>query len=130
MIGLPLTEDVGKYKMEISFPNKTNKYFELDVVPQTEPFHCSNGLPVTTASIIFNANIKNFAGKNRVKILRKLARFVDIGVHEVVLVHGNPLNTLFDDNVLTAGPGDQLFSKEPGITLTWKVKCGTDIAGK
>ena len=111
--------------------DKSVRYLKIDIPDAREPFDCK-GKPVSAAHIVLHTDIEGLLGGNRVKLLRLLADIMDISVHETRLNEGNGMDedTLLGSSLVMAGPGDKVSGSKKGITISWKVKCSTDIAGK
>lgn len=135
LLGVPTKQDIGIYKIQIETVQQSSskdsvKYLRIEVVAGQETFQCKEK-ELTTGHVVLHGDMKNFMGAKRVKLLRKFSGVIDVSVHDILLQEGNGMDsdTLDGASIAMAGPGDQTSGSQPGITLVWKVKCSTDVAG-
>ena len=84
--------------------------------------------------MIFHADISNLVGIERVTFMRNCASHLfGIGVKDLHMESGNRMDKdgLISSRIRMAGPGDRgLKGNPPGFTVSWKLRCGYDLAGK
>ena len=87
-----------------------------------------------TGSIIFTTDISQLVGRDRIKMLEKIASSLNQDVGDVFLETGNRLDNdpTISNGISKAGPGDSNAPDTTGFTVTWRIKkCGDDsIAGE
>lgn len=148
--GVPLWRDRGKVDIEIQTSKYEKSVFSIDVqdlhsvlnnqsaysnetkVPSFREPQCSHGMPVAVATVLFDLQMGNLCGDERIKLMRKLSDFVDVDMADLHMSVGKGHNTAFglkDVTMVTAGPGDVADSKHPGIAVSWQIGCGTHVTG-
>ena len=143
LIGVPTDSDITT-GLKIEFHTKTNdelngiiqpsKYIIIDVErPTADALTCMNADGVTTASIIYHAELAEFSGAQRGKLMKRLARAFNKGKKDFILEPGNKME---NDNMFgrmrMAGPGDReddIKGEKTGFTVSFVVECNTDFAG-
>eukprot|EP00795_Rhopilema_esculentum_P000496 gene496-10175_t len=131
LVGVPTRADVGRIKIVLKTGTKNHKKkfkFEVNVKDARDTFVCHHGNPAFVAAALLSIDFQSFNGLARVKLLRKFADYVDIGLHEVIVEEKKPSNVL-DFTMETAGPGDGIITKAPGLIVKWKVNCKLGVAG-
>ncbi len=104
---------------------------EIEVRESKRQSYCHDGNPSLVAAAILNGDVNDFSGKDRVKIMRHFAEYIDIEMHELNMAERKS-DRAFDPSIITAGPGGKLGSqkRKQGIVISWPVACGLGIPGK
>jgi len=144
LIGVPTEQDIQtglKIEFRVKHENGINgeiaatSHIFIDVIATTKKkFQHANECgdeTRTVASLIFNSNLEHFDGVARTKVLRKLANKFDFGINEYYLESGNRMDSksLLTSSIRMAGPGTAITEDQPGFTVSWKIKCGYELAG-
>lgn len=123
--------DKGRIKiiLKTAHNGQKRKYkFEIDVREGKDRFHCHHGDPAFVAAALLNTDIRHFSGLARRKLLRKFSDYIDVAVHDFT-VEERKSGSIFDVSMETAGPGDGIVTKAPGIVVKWKIDCKLGLAG-
>ena len=112
---------------------QSDKKLILNIVKSKRSFGCKD--MVTTASVIFHADVDVMEGHHRVKFLREFSHHFDASINDLSLEYGNRMDNteMMNSNLKFAGPGDKVervVGEQPGFTVTWKLACGSNIEGK
>ena len=97
------------------------------------PRKCTNGKPLSVATIVFDRNINTLSGQARVDLIKKASSFADLPVDQFYMRSGRGYETALGLNevmVLTAGPGSVRDPREQGVAVSWLIGCGIELAGK
>lgn len=89
---------------------------------------CETNAPVTTATVIIDADEDSFLAIERVNLLRKFSSHLGLPVSMVHLLPFRNDHPIFDESALVAGPGDVKRPMHNGLLIQWNVGCGNVFA--